>query len=1135
MKMITTPILFLTLFFLSFGHQSTATTIRYVKSGASGTGASWASPGGYLQIIINASASGDQVWVAGGTYLAPALGLVMKQGVKIYGGFAGTETALTQRDLTITANSSTLKGDGDAVVNNNSNGLSPASLLDGFTITGGTISGIYNANTSPSFSNCIITGNSTSQNGGGVYNSFASCSFFNCTITNNNTTGTSSHGAGMYNYNGTPVLTNCCISGNYGAYYGGGIYNESSPAIITNCRITGNASTSYGSGVVNVYDAPIFTNCTIAGNYSTAGAGIDGAGMYNLSSNAIIRNSIIWYNYPVSYYSAGLTPVISYSLIQGLTSTSNGNISGTVDPLFVSPHSLAPDTTGDYHLQPCSPVVNEGSNSYYAAGQTPDLSAVTTDLDGNPRFYSTTVDMGAYERQQTTITASSFNIIFVKPNTNGTGASWSCPTSDLQAAINAAVSGNQIWVAAGTYIPIRRADNTATITTGDRNNAFVLKNGVRIYGGFTGSEILLTSRNPTANPTILSGDLNGDDNGFVNNGENAYHVVVSAGNNSATFLDGFTISGGNANGSTSITVNSHSVGTNGGGGIAATTGTTAAFSNLTVKGNAGRYGAGADAASASPSFTNCSLIANAGDYGGGIMSSSSGPSLTNVLISGNTATEQGGGLYSEWSPVPVLTNVTIAGNNAANGGGAMSNLLSVSMPIRNSIIYGNNTGILNNAGQPTIAYSLVQGETSQANGNVDGSIDPLFTSQQSPGLNAGGDYTLQPCSPAINAGSSGYYATAQSPDLSAVTTTLGNTARIQGYAPDMGVYEYAGNPAVPSQLAINGDQTARSISTTTIVNTTDASCRLIATLQPSSLSGNTTAYVWVETTQPNGYVRRHYQITPDNNPTTSTATVTLYFTQSEFDDFNAVNTIQLPSGPTDASGIANLLIEKRSGVSSDGSGSPVSYTGAVITIDPDDANIVWNSTNSRWEVTFAVAGFSGFFVKTQTTVLPLKLLSFTGRNLNENNVLSWSTSSEVNTGSFELQRSADNGSYTPIASIPAKNTAASYAYSDPVYTSGTLYYRLKMIDIDGRFTYSSIVALTNNTVGVSLFPNPASDVIYISTTVATTATIIDMTGRTLKTIGIAGGITQPFDIHDLAPGLYCIKIANGQTQRFVRK
>jgi minor extracellular serine protease Vpr len=90
----------------------------------------------------------------------------------------------------------------------------------------------------------------------------------------------------------------------------------------------------------------------------------------------------------------------------------------------------------------------------------------------------------------------------------------------------------------------------------------------------------------------------------------------------------------------------------------------------------------------------------------------------------------------------------------------------------------------------------------------------------------------------------------------------------------------------------------------------------------------------------------------------------LYFSQQEFNDFNAVNSTDLPTSPSDNSGISNVLIEKRGGTSNNGSGLPNTYTGTVSTINPTDTDVLWNTAQSRWEITFDVTGFSGFFLKT---------------------------------------------------------------------------------------------------------------------------------------------------------------------------
>ncbi|WP_461485065.1 FG-GAP repeat protein, partial [Pedobacter sp.] len=111
----------------------------------------------------------------------------------------------------------------------------------------------------------------------------------------------------------------------------------------------------------------------------------------------------------------------------------------------------------------------------------------------------------------------------------------------------------------------------------------------------------------------------------------------------------------------------------------------------------------------------------------------------------------------------------------------------------------------------------------------------------------------------------------------------------------------------------------------------------------------TTAKVWKQATEQTSegklYLSRNYQITPTTNAATSTGTVTLYFNQQEFLDFNAnpAKTADFPTNPTDLQGIANLRILKISGSSSDNSGLVNTYSGTQLVINPDYDKIVWNA------------------------------------------------------------------------------------------------------------------------------------------------------------------------------------------------
>jgi hypothetical protein len=200
----------------------------------------------------------------------------------------------------------------------------------------------------------------------------------------------------------------------------------------------------------------------------------------------------------------------------------------------------------------------------------------------------------------------------------------------LQSALNIAVRGDQIWLAAGVYKP---GDS------GERSATFQLKNGVALYGGFAGTESVLAGRDWMAHVTVLSGDIDGNDTtdatGVVTDsnkisGANSYHVVTGSGTGATAVLDGFTISAGNASSSTSSDAR--------GGGMF----------NL----------------AGSPTVNNVSFIGNrAFENGGGMFNDGSSPALTNVSFSRNRTagfSSVGGGMFNTNSSSPSLTNVTFS-------------------------------------------------------------------------------------------------------------------------------------------------------------------------------------------------------------------------------------------------------------------------------------------------------------------------------------------------------------------------------------------------------------------------------------------------------------------------------------------
>jgi len=134
---------------------------------------------------------------------------------------------------------------------------------------------------------------------------------------------------------------------------------------------------------------------------------------------------------------------------------------------------------------------------------------------------------------------------FVNKNASGanTGKTWADAFTDLQAALAAAQTGDEIWVAEGTYTPAAPG--------GSQNATFLINKNLKLYGGFAGTECYLSERDVALHPTVLSGDLNGDDvadDFSQNRTDNVRHVVqVNANITPETVFDGFTIWGGHAN------------------------------------------------------------------------------------------------------------------------------------------------------------------------------------------------------------------------------------------------------------------------------------------------------------------------------------------------------------------------------------------------------------------------------------------------------------------------------------------------------------------------------------------------------------------------------------------------------------
>lgn len=401
-------------------------------------------------------------------------------------------------------------------------------------------------------------------------------------------------------------------------------------------------------------------------------------------------------------------------------------------------------------------------------------------------------------------------VLFVSANAlgGGTGASWGSAYNDLQQALSVARCSagviEEIWVAEGTYYPDRGFN--------DRASSFVLGNNLRLLGGFAGYETSSDQRDPVANVTVLSGNIGSG----ASVTDNCFHVVTAGGTDATAVLDGFTISGGNANGSGS---------NNAGGGIWNVTGGPT-IRHCVIRDNRGSSSGGMhNTAGATPVLEDCTFANNiATSVSGGAMSNTLGSVVTidRGTFFANRATANGGAIHNSSSSLAAsntvfvgnisvggaainnssssaeLTGCTLASNVATVSGGGIFNIGS-GTTIRNSVLWGNtdSTGASRDAqvdSSATVEYSCVQDslpgdfDVFPGTGNID--LNPQFLVTPNDGGDGWGvgnndnpgDLRVALGSPVLDAGDPGF-----SPPNGAADRAGG--PRVLCAAVDMGAYE----------------------------------------------------------------------------------------------------------------------------------------------------------------------------------------------------------------------------------------------------------------------------------------------------------------------------------------------------------
>lgn len=689
--MLRLPMLLLAFFLAGMAVAQSKT--YYVSLTGTGDGSSW-DKATTLTKALDKAVAGDQIWVRGfetltgdSLYVAPKEGFAVKSGVQLYGGFAGTESRLSQR---VTLGKpyqlkyrSVLSGDiqrndtvGSVDLIFPANGTRSDNATHVLSVNLDPTQASGNNNTYPTVINGFSIGNGQAAGtddagkGGGIYvygdNSKGGVfRIERCFLISNYATqgGAVYVDASVKSVNGETSLINQSVVFNNAAGDRAAVENQAGGIYLAGVATVVNTSIfNNGNGGVRLSSGSKVVNATIARN---TGAGVDMTA--GGSGDAHVYNSIIWGNTQLYLQNdPGFRNSAYHEVVSSdpATPDENGNIyvakenrDAAAGPMFDAP-SVKTSYDRDFNWRESayplwswnvlegSVMIDKGNNNYY------DQNVYgSEDMAGNPRISGDRISVGAYEYQYLPAT----RIRYVKPTATGTGdgSSWDNASGDLQKMIDELADNNvsqqagEVWVAAGTYKP-----QSQLISGMNYSASFRMRDGISVYGGFAGNEMSKQERAKGTMPwdftnvTVLEAAYYESKLAWTNSkwtvGSDSRHVVWFAPMSGEsdftriTTLDGVTVQGGYAQGNTGLD------------------------DFLTDRG-AGVYMDGANAY-----LSNCIVRENYATGNGGGVYLKNGRVQTS-LIYNNNADADGGAVYVENRGLVYRSMLT--NNSALNGAG----------------------------------------------------------------------------------------------------------------------------------------------------------------------------------------------------------------------------------------------------------------------------------------------------------------------------------------------------------------------------------------------------------------------------------------------------------------------------------